>query len=244
MKIIDINVSLGNRDHAGREVTLESLLAVLADYRIDRAVCYHAHALLDPKDGNGKMAALASKSGDKLSVCAVLDPILGADNLPGEGTLQERIAAFKPACLRVFPDMARVPFHPLYWAEILEAANALGLPLIVDCEYDNNFYTNLPQVATQYPNVKLILIREGCCRSRRIVPLLQKRDNVYFTTEKMLDNLQLEELEERCGCDKLLFGSGYPELPHSGALGLALYANITPENRAKILHKNWEGLTK
>ena len=244
MKIIDINMSLGSRDYAGREVTLSHLLAVMEDYHIDHGVCYHYHALLDPKDGNSKMAALAKESGGKLSVCAVLDPILGADNLPGEGTLQERLAQFKPACLRVFPDTAKVPFHPIYWEEILDAANALALPVIVDCAYDNNFYTNLPQTVLEYPDVKFILIREGCCRSRRIVPLLQKRENICFTTERMLDNLQIEELEERCGCDKLLFGSGYPEVCHSGPLGLNLYANITEENREKILCKNWEGMTK
>ena len=242
--IVDVNLALGGRDYAGREVTLESLLAVLADYRIDQGVCYHTHALLDPRDGNAKMAELAERSGGKLSVCAVLDPILGADNLPGEGTLQERLAAFRPACLRIFPDEARLPFHPIYWEEILEAANALGLPLIVDCDYDNNFYTNLPWTVLQYPNVKFILIRQGCCHSRRIVPLLQKRENIYFTTEKMLDHLQLEELDVRCGSKQLLFGSGYPQLPHAGALGLVLYAKLWEDHRENILYKNWEGMTK
>ena len=67
---------------------------------------------------------------------------------------------------------------------------------------------------------------------------------MYFTIERMLDNLQIEEIEEKCGCDKLLFGSGYPERPHAGALGLVMYANITAENREKILSKNWGGMTK
>ena len=96
----------------------------------------------------------------------------------------------------------------------------------------------------QLPNVKFILIRQGCCQGRRIFPLLQKRENVYFTIERMLDNLQIEEIEEKCGCDKLLFGSGYPERPHAGALGLVMYADITAENREKILSKNWEGMQK
>ncbi len=244
MKIIDVNLTLGGRDSVGKEMDLAYLLDLMADYRIDHGVCYHQHALLDPKDGNSKMAAMAAQSGGKLSVCAVLDPILGADNLPGEGTLQERLMAFKPACLRIFPAFVRLPFHSFYWQEILEAANALSLPLIVDYEYTDEFFCNIPDISAQYPNVKFVLIRQGCCQGRRIFPLLQNRSNVYFTIERMLDNLQLEEIEEKCGCDRLLFGSGYPERPHAGALGLALYANITAENREKLLSKNWEEMCK
>lgn len=244
MKIIDMNLTLGGRDSIGKEMDLAYLLDLMADYRIDHGVCYHQHALLDPKDGNTKMASLVKESDGKLSVCAVLDPILGAENLPGAGSLQDRLAAFKPACLRIFPTFVRLPFHAFYWKEILDAANALSLPLIVDYEYNDEFFCNIPDISAQYPNVKFILIRQGCCQGRRIFPLLQKRKNVYFTMERMLDNLQIEEIEEKCGCDRLLFGSGYPERPVTGALGLAMYADITAENREKILYKNWEGMTK
>lgn len=240
MKIIDVNLTLGGRDSMGNEIDLARLLSLMDDYRIDRGVCYHQHALLDPKDGNRKMRQLAQSSGGRLSVCAVLDPILGPENLPGTGSLRDRLAAFQPACLRIFPAFVRLPFHAFYWDEILDAANGLSLPLIVDCEYTDQFFCDLPDISARYPNIKFILIRQGCCQGRRILPLLQKRDNVYFTVERMLDNLQLEEIEERCGCDRLLFGSGYPERPHAGALGLTLYANITEENREKILCKNWE----
>ena len=244
MKIIDVNLTIGGKDSVGKTMDLPYVLELMADFRIDHGVCYHQHALLDPKDGNAKMAALAGESNGKLSTCVVLDPILGAENLPGEGSLQERLMAFQPACLRIFPNFVRLPFHAFYWEEILVAANALALPLIVDYEYNDEFFCNIPDVSAKYPNVKFILIRQGCCQGRRIFPLLQKRKNVYFTIERMLDNLQIEEIEEKCGCDQLLFGSGYPERPHSGALGLAIYADITAESREKILCKNWEGMQK
>ncbi len=242
MKIIDVNMSIGHRDHNGKIVTTESLLALMEDYHIDHAVCYHAHTWLDPRDGNTKMAKIAEASNGKLGLCLMLDPILGADNLPGEGSLQQRIAAMRPECLRVFPKMNRVPFHPFYWEEILDAANALGLPLLIDEPYKPEFFCQLPAISEQYPNIQFILIEQGCCEGRRIFPLAQKCKNVYFTCERMLDNQQIEELEARGCSEKLLFGSGYPNRPHAGALGLVLYANISQENREKILHKNWEAM--
>lgn len=242
MKIIDVNMSIGHKDHNGKIVTTEDALALLEDYRIDRAVCYHAHTFLDPKDGNRKMAEIAANSGGKIGLCVMLDPILGADNLPGEGSLLERLREMKPECLRIFPKMVRTVFHPFYWEEILNAANALSLPLLIDDAYKPEFFARLPEIADQYPNIKFILKEQGCCGARHIYPLAQKCRNVYFTCERMLDNQQIEEMEQRNCCDKLLFGSGYPDRPHAGALGLILYANILEENREKIFYKNWEGM--
>lgn len=242
MKIIDVNMSIGHKDYKGEIVTPEYMRSLMEEYHIDHAVCYHAHTWLDPKDGNRKMAEISANSGGKIGLCLVLDPILGADNLPGEGSLKERIAALKPECLRVFPKMVRTPFHPFYWEEILDAANDLSLPLLIDEPYQMEFFCRLPDISAQYSKVKFVLIEQGLNDGRRILPLAQKCTNVYFTCERMLDNQQIEELEQRGCCSKLLFGSGYPNRPHTGALGLVLYANISEENREKILCKNWEAM--
>ncbi len=242
MRIIDMNMFLGGRDALGKPVTNDMLLETLEAYQIEHAVCYHTYALLDPQHGNGLMAEAARNSRHKLGVCAVLDPILGAACLPGEGNLTERLRSFAPEAARIFPDNARTVFHPFYWEEILSAANALSLPLIVDCEYTAEFFCQLPDISAQYPCIKFVLIRYGLCRSRHIMPLLQKRSNVYFTIEQMLDYLQIEEINEKYGCGRLLFGSGYPALPPDGALGTAIYASIPVADRQKILAHNWEAI--
>ncbi|MBQ5608500.1 MAG: hypothetical protein IIU86_05695, partial [Oscillospiraceae bacterium] len=224
MRITDINLNIGSRDNNNQVVNINQLLDLMQEYHISHGVCYNTYAKLDPKEGNSAMAQLSMQTGGKIGVCAVLDPVLGADNLPGEGDLKERLKQFAPEALRIFPDEARVPFHPLYWEEILDAANALRLPLIIDGDYSKDLFALLPDVSMQYPQVKFILLRLGLCSSRLILPLITKRDNIYFTIEKMNDYMQLEEICEANGCGKLLFGSGYPRLPYAGMLGLALYA--------------------
>ena len=54
--------------------------------------------------------------------------------------------------------------------------------------------------------------------------------------------MQIEEIYEKYGCDKLLFGSEFPELPVAGTLGLAMFADIPAEEKEKILYKNWEDI--
>ncbi len=246
MKITDMNVSIGNRDAKGREVTPELLLATMDDYRIDHAVAYHEYAKAEHRSGNALMARIARQSGGRIGACAVIDPALGADSLPGEGSLTERLAAGDFECIRIFPVLQRVAFHAFYLAEILDAANTLSLPLIIDQNHVASrvsavFY-NLPDMAARYPRVKFIIIRYGINGARNIMPLLCKCHNVYFTVEKMLDHMQIEEICERVGCDKLLFGSEFPELPLAGALGLVSYADIPDTEKEKIFFKNWEGI--
>ncbi len=243
MKIIDVNTSIGSRDSYGRLVTLQLLLAQMEDYRIDHAVCYHEYALLDPKSGNALMKELSQKTSGRVGVSAVMDPILGADNLPGKGDLVERLQAFGAESLHIFPDNNRTVFCAIYWEEILDAANRLSLPVIIDDDYPQDFFARLPDIAAQYPHAKFVLVRYGLCQGRHVLPLLKRCRNVYFTVEHMLDNDQIEELRSKAGVQKLLFGTSWPKLSPSGTLGIALYAHIPEQDREMILCKNWEAMS-
>ena len=241
-----MNVSIGNRDSKGRIITPELLLEVMDDYKIDHAVAYHEYARAEHKSGNALMARIAKESGGRIGACAVIDPSLGADCIEGEGSLVDRLRASEFECIRVFPTHLRVVFHPFYWEEVLDAANELSMPIIIDEYYFpdriSEMFCRLPDMAAQYPNVKFVIIRYGLTCGRHIIPLARKCKNVYFTIEKMLDYMQIEELYEVAGCDKLLFGSEFPELPMAGTLGLAMYADIPSEEKEKILYKNWEDI--
>ncbi len=242
MRITDINVSIGGRNAGGTAVTAAELIRQMDLYEIGHAVCWHEYTLSDPKEGNGLMREAADASGGRLGVSAVLDPVLGAESLPGEGSLTERIRALKPESLHIFPDNARTVFHPLYWEEILEAAEELSLPLIIDCDYQEPFFYALPEVSRLYPRVKFVLVRYGLCRSRHIFPLLEKRDNIYITLEHLLDDQQIEEICGRGQGGKIFFASSYPKLPFTGPLGLALYADVSAGAKEKLLWKNWEAV--
>ena len=241
-RITDMNVSIGGRDARGKVADIAELTRIMDHYGIAHAACSHEYALLDPMSGNALMMETAAVSDGKIGATVILDPALGKDNLPGEGSLKDRLAKCHPEAVRICPIPDRSVFSVFYWEEILDAVNSQGLPLIIDYEYPPEFFLELPKAAESYPSVKFVLIRYGLCRSRLIMPLLEKCTNVYFTAEVMLDYLQIEEIAERYGTNRLLFGSGYPRLAPSGALGLILYADISDDEKEKILHGNWEEL--
>lgn len=242
MNIIDMNVAIGMCDVHGKELMASGLLAMMQDYGITHAVAYHEAAKSDHRAGNAEMMRIAGESEGRIGFCAVLDPALGAESLPGEGTLAQRLAASGAECIRVFPSEMRVLFHPFYFEEILTAAKALSMPILIDDHLAARaeLFARLPEMAASYPEVKFVLVRYGICNIRHILPLATKCQNVYFTVEKMLDYLQIEEICERGGGDKLLFGTGYPALPPAGAMGLVLYADVAQEQKQRIFEGNWE----
>ena len=240
--IIDINVAVNGRDASGKRITPEVLLETLDFFHITHAVCYNEFAQRDVRKGNSDMRRIAEASNGRLGLSVILDPALGAESLPGEGTLIQRLREWKPESIRILTEDMRAVFSVFYWEEILDAANTLSLPVLIDQTYTPDFFYRLPEVAAHYPNAKFILVQYGFCGSRNIFPLVSKCSNVYFTAEIMLDNHQIEEIVERGNGDKLLFGTAYPKVTMAGALGLALYADISEEDREKLLYKNWEGI--
>ena len=240
--IIDVNVAVNGRDAFGKRITPEVLLETLDFNHITHAVCYNEFAQRNVRAGNSDMRRMAEASNGRLGLSVILDPALGAESLPGEGTLIQRLQEWKPESIRILTEDMRAVFSVFYWDEILTAANELSLPVIIDQSYTPDFFYRLPEVASHYPNAKFILVQYGFCGSRNIFPLVEKCGNVYFTAEIMLDNHQIEEIVQRGGAGKLLFGTAYPKVTMAGALGLALYADIAEADRDKLLYQNWEAI--
>lgn len=240
MKIVDVNLSIGKRDESGTLIDAEYIKNFMRNFCITHAVAYHEHSKTDPKDGITKMMKISEESEGKIGICAVLDPILGADNLPGDGNLIKRLSMVQAEAVRIFPSECRVPFQLFYWKEILDAAKECHLPIIIDGSYPSEFFWHLPEILSEYSENNFILIRQGVCQSRIIMPLLRKFKNVYFTVERMADYDSMEELAEEFDCQGLLFGSDHPTHRVEAELGLVLFADISHEQKERILFKNWE----
>ena len=241
-RITDVNMCIGSRDAYNKYVDIKELNRIMEHYRIQHSACTNEYWIVNPLQANIDMKKSADESEGKIGFTAYLDSSLGADNLPGEGTLTERLKKLSPESTRIYQIPDRSTFSAFYWEEILDAVNELKLPLIIDGNYTDTLFVNLPDIARQYCDIKFVLVRNGLCHMRQVIPLLKKLDNVYFTVDTMLDNLQIEEIYDKCGVDKLLFGSSYPRLAPSGALGLVLYADIPDAAKQKILNDNWEGI--
>jgi predicted TIM-barrel fold metal-dependent hydrolase len=242
MKIIDINVMLGPCQFPTRFTSAPGLLAYLDDYRITSAVVSHTAAPMTPWRYNDEMTQIAAASGGRIAACHVLDPMLAEKSEPGEGTLEERLRANRPAAVRLLPISQNYPLNAFFCDEILSVLNAMRLPLLLSAE-ETPSMADLPLLAYDFPDLPIVLLRHYFDASRSITPLLTKLNNVYIDTNITIDTGYIDELvNERCGSGKLLFGSGLPTHVPAGGLSMLLYAKIEDHDKEAILHGNWERL--
>jgi len=241
-KIIDVNVMLGPWKSPTRYSTAEGLYKYLDDYRIAAAVVYHSAAQMNPWEYNGEISRIAGESGGRLRACHVLDPMLVEKSEPGEGTLLERLKANRPAAVRLLPRAQKYPLNAFFCDQVLGVLNELRLPLLLDAG-EMPPVEDIPVLARDFPDMPIVILRHYFNNSRSLTPLLVKLSNVYIDMNITIDTGYLEELvNERCGSEKLLFGSGLPHHVPAGGLSMILYSTIDERHKKNILHANWERL--
>lgn len=242
MKIIDVICGIGAPLKSYRFTKAEELLSWMDTFRIHSAVVYHSEANREPEMGNEMMARICARSQGRLKLCLALNPSLESLGIPGEGTPIARLKKLRPSAVRVFPEEQKFLFDTFYAEGILQVCQQLRLPVIVTQNYDEVFFSGLPRVCEQYPEVPIILPRFGMNKCQWAFPILKKLPNVYLDMSTMADVAVIEEITERFGSTNLLFGSGMPTYEPSGALGLLLYAGISQEDRENIAFRNFERL--
>lgn len=244
MNIIDINVMLGSFAAPSRYRNADGLLSMLDDYRISSAVVCHTAAQMTPWLYNAEMSGIARASGGRIAACHMLDPMLEEKCEPGEGSLIERLRINRPAAVRLLPATQKYPLSAFFCDQILNALNTLRLPLLLDAA-ELPSLADIPSLAADFPELPIVILRHYFNHTRSITPLLTKLKNVYIDMNIMIDTGYLEELvNERCGSEKLLLGSGLPVHVPAGGLSMILYSPIADNHKENILHANWERLQR
>lgn len=243
MHIIDINTAVGAATKSWRFTEVDSLISYLDDYRIGASLTYNALADRDPELGNAQMLEIAKASNGRIKPCFLLEPVLDTLGIPGTGTVIERLKAAKPSACRVTQGQGPHFWMDKFYAQdMLAPLNELHMPLIIDGAYTSEFWHHLPDMAQAFPNIPMIIVRYGLNEARTIHPLLKYTSNVYFDMAVMIDAGGIEEVVEKFGSTRLLFGSGLPSFVPAGSLGMLMYAQISDQDKENIAHANFERL--
>lgn len=189
-----------------------------------------------------KFTRLADESGGRVLACHVLDPMLVEKSEPGEGTLKQRLKVNRPAAVRMLPETQKYPLNAFFCDQVLGVLNELKLPLLLDAD-EAPAFADIPPLAKDFPDMPILILRHYFNCTRALTPLLEKLDNVYIDINTIIDTGYIEELvNERCGSEKLLLGSGLPHHVPAGGLSMVLYSTIEEHHKQNILHANWERL--
>lgn len=99
------------------------------------------------------------------------------------------------------------------------------------------------KVAEKYHNVKILLGHSCHGEWNKAIDLVRDFPNVYLEMCAVLDERGvMEKMVEQLGSDRLIFGTDFPWFSYNYYIGAVLGADITDEDRTKILYSNGANL--
>jgi hypothetical protein len=220
LRLVDCNVFVGRPSGVpwarNFEVSSKDLLAEMSRVEVDGAVAYHVVAReYSPRLGNGLL----------------LDEIEGQPTVGGAWILLPHHTGEFPPPAELIPQMAAAGLvmarmHPstdpsghryllAEWVvgELLEALADAEFPLAIDFSLFRRAeppWELLFQVLQTHQSLKVILMDVQGRNNRTLYPLLERFPNLTIQTAGLNVHRGIEDIVDRFGASRLVFGSGYP----------------------------------
>ncbi|MCE5270397.1 amidohydrolase family protein [bacterium] len=252
----DANACLGRSVHRtpGAPYDTAGLIAELDHCQISRALVFHAAAReLDSLAANHELVSICREQ-PRLSPCAVLSPNPRREghSLVGEiqTYLEQGVRAF-----RMFPNYHGVSVSDPEVRAALDTLQERGLPLWLDFDQPWYNYSQLGQhehrgpslaavesLAREFPGLPLLVCSVNYNHNSQLLALFGRCANMRIETSLFQGLEMLRRVVEEFGPERLLFGSGLPEVSAGAARAMLTYSRISRENKQLIAAGNLERL--
>ncbi len=195
----------------------------------------------------------AASINNYIAGCAAASP-----NLIGLGSLYpamegweeelERIPALGLRGLKIHPDFQQFNIDEPKAIPMYRAIARMGLPVLFhvgDPVKDYSSPARLVNLMRQVPDLIVIAAHFGGWRAWQLPRITQFPENIYFDTSSTLMFLgkeQGQDLMERLGPERFLFGSDFPYWTPQKELERFMELDLDAHTREKILYGNFESL--
>ena len=244
LNFFDINCMLGPTN-TNREPSFRSapeLLSEMDRLGIEDALVYSSLSrFAHPADGNARLMEEICDE-PRLHPCWVGMPP-GTNELPEPETFVAQMLAQNVRALRLLPTAHRYPLLEETLRPLLRALNGARIPLLIDTDRAGWSEIKLDwreifEIARRYPDLPLVLVREGGATARALYSVWEQYSNIYLDASYIQESRVIDEIATRFGPDKLLFGSGFPRFDAGGPLASILGASVDVETKSAIAGNN------
>jgi predicted TIM-barrel fold metal-dependent hydrolase len=246
--IFDANAFIGKwpfwpvRSSAASEVAAE-----LGNWGIEHAaICSTRSIFVSWEDGNCETELASRHDPAWFTAFACIGPTELSHELPKREYDFAGYAARGFRGIRLYPQ--HHSYHPLYESfvdTILEDAAARGWPVVLPLRIIMNWGMPmldlgvLQALVERHPRVTWILAGINYLHELQLaVALIERHKSVHLETSCIMGYAAIAKLVERCGAERLLFGSGAPIQHGAAGLSKILHAQIPDTAREQILGGN------
>lgn len=232
----DCNMRVGRATVIRPEHILDApgLLAEMDYAGISRALVYHVWAQeWDPTAGNARL--LDEIAGhDRLYPC-----FLGLPHATDELGDPEDFAAQvsqRHGAVRLYPQGHSYCLAEWAMGRTLAALADAGVPVLL--ELSQFAWNELAEILRNHPRLHVIVLQTSYRLNRYIFPLFEEFENLHLETCTYQIMRGIEEVTNKYGPHRLIFGTGLPLLDAGGPVAQITYAELPLETKALIAGGN------
>lgn len=246
--VIDLDVALGRP--AGRGLLpaslldVETLLQTMDEAGVDRAVAYHVvakeHA---PAIGNQLLLEELAENPRLIPAFVLLPPFTGEQ--PDIRELAELLAFHGVRFARLFPaaglDGHRFAMREWCIGPVLTMLEEARIPVGVDFSLFRRGeppWDDVFDVCSHHPDLEVVLMDVQGRNNRSLYPLLDRFPRLSVCTGGLNVHCGIEDICERFGADRLVYGSNTPARSMAAARFVVDRADIDGREAALILGGN------
>lgn len=232
--LFDAYAGFGGYKPGVRETpSAEQCSSEMARVSIERALVRTAPADMDADLTLSNDALLKACHGrPNLTPCPVVIPSTGGDVPPEPQQVATLLDGGAGAvCIR--PKLLQWTLQEWVCGPLFEVLQSRNVPVF--CKEQQVSIRELAELAGRYPKLPIILAETGYRWQRVVLPLMKTFGNIYFCLGGAYSlHRGLEQLVEKVGAERILFGTGLPGCEPMAAVTLLMYAEISDAQRAMI----------
>lgn len=213
-----------------------SLVERMDEAGISQAVVSHCDMTdFDPVCGNQRLLTEIKEYRDRLIPSWAILPEITDQEFVCEIFFQ-KMKEENVRLLRAYPQLNRYLLNRITMGRQLEQISQLKIPLYLEARYG---YEYIYSVMSEFPELTVIITNVGCWPSARyLYPLLAGYPNVYLETGDLTMLRGYEEISERFGTERLLFGTNFPSNSMGCAQSALIGANLSQRQKDQIASEN------
>ncbi|MEN6642865.1 MAG: amidohydrolase family protein [Armatimonadia bacterium] len=237
LPFFDCNCLIGMRQYRHRTSpeTLQDYLRDFEYYDITAALVHHAYAVEYSQDYGNRVLLDEIADHPQLVPEWVVIPHWAGEMAPPDELVAEMLQLGVRAA-RIYPRSHTFPVTPEVAGPMLKALEEARIPVFVDvAQLDLDATINL---AKQYPDLPVVLCGVAWASDRLIFARFGEVPNLHLETWAFQGHRHYERFVDAFGSERLLFGTDLPLRSPGAARMMALYEQISEQDRRNIAGGN------
>ena len=236
--IIDFHGHVGRWDSVGMVDDPQTMLAAMDAVGIDRSCLFNIF-YPDGTTGNNSTADFVGRHPDRFIGFAYVSPTMPKGMVSELERATDRLGL---RAIKIYPPYTPYPLNHPAWDPVYRFADERGLAVIAHTGSEATAHPRfLAEVAPRFPRANFVAGHSGNIEPFRsqAIDAARRFPNVYLETCSTFRSPGVvEELVEKAGADRVLFGSDTPLMDPRPQLGKIITADIPDAAKRLVLGDN------